>query len=61
MKNLIVAGLMITAMVIAQPVFGDGPAEANWGLMEQMRPDQLEAVLEKAPIAFVPLGTYEHL
>lgn len=60
MKNLIVAGLMITAMGIAQSAFGDEPREANWGLMEQMRPDQLEAVLEEAPIAFVPLGTYEH-
>ena len=30
------------------------------GRMEEMRPDQLEEVLEKAPIAFVPLGTFEH-
>jgi len=30
------------------------------GRMEEMRPDQLEEVLEEAPIAFVPLGTFEH-
>lgn len=60
MKNLIVAALVITATVIARPSFGGESNEANWGLMEQMRPDQLEAVLKKAPIAYVPLGTYEH-
>lgn len=31
-----------------------------FGLMEFMRPDDLELVLEKAPIAYVPLGTFEH-
>ncbi len=31
-----------------------------YGRMEEMLPDELEAVLEKAPIAYVPLGTYEH-
>ncbi len=30
------------------------------GRMEEMLPDQLEQVLAEAPIAFVPLGTYEH-
>jgi creatinine amidohydrolase len=28
--------------------------------MEEMSPDELEAVLAEAPVAFVPLGTYEH-
>lgn len=28
--------------------------------MELARPDDLEAVLDAAPIAYVPLGTYEH-
>ena len=28
--------------------------------MEEMSPDELEKVLEQAPIAFVPLGTFEH-
>jgi creatinine amidohydrolase len=28
--------------------------------MEEMTPDDLEAVLDAAPVAFVPLGTYEH-
>jgi penicillin amidase len=30
------------------------------GRMEEMRPDELEQVLAEAPIAFVPLGTFEH-
>jgi creatinine amidohydrolase len=30
------------------------------GRMEEMSPDELEKVLEHAPIAFVPLGTFEH-
>jgi creatinine amidohydrolase len=28
--------------------------------MEEMSPDELEAVLREAPVAFVPLGTFEH-
>ncbi len=31
-----------------------------YGRMEVMRPDDLEEVLAKAPVAFVPLGTFEH-
>jgi creatinine amidohydrolase len=30
------------------------------GRMEEMRPDELEKVLAEAPVAFVPLGTFEH-
>jgi creatinine amidohydrolase/Fe(II)-dependent formamide hydrolase-like protein len=30
------------------------------GRMEEMSPDELEEVLEKAPVAFVPVGTFEH-
>jgi creatinine amidohydrolase len=30
------------------------------GLFEQLRPDDLEAILDQAPVAYVPLGTYEH-
>ena len=30
------------------------------GRMEEMSRDELEKVLERAPIAFVPLGTFEH-
>ncbi len=30
------------------------------GRMELMSPDELEQVLAEAPVAFVPLGTYEH-
>ena len=41
------------------------PAEAAvttkpHGRMEEMSPDELERVLAESPIAFVPLGTYEH-
>jgi len=38
-------------------------AEAHppaWGRMEKMTPDDLEAVVAKTPVAFVPLGTFEH-
>jgi creatinine amidohydrolase len=30
------------------------------GLWEQLHPDDLEAILTEAPVAFVPLGTSEH-
>lgn len=30
------------------------------GCMEEMTPDELEKVLAEAPVAFVPLGTFEH-
>ena len=30
------------------------------GRMEEMRPDELEQVLAEAPVAFLPLGTFEH-
>jgi len=30
------------------------------GRMEEMRPDELERVLAEAPVAFVPVGTFEH-
>lgn len=32
----------------------------SYGLMEQLRPDDLEEILARAPVAFIPLGTYEH-
>src|SRR5438093_392223 len=31
-----------------------------FGPLEQLRPDDLEAILAQSPVAFVPLGTYEH-
>ena len=31
-----------------------------YGLMEEMSPDQLEEILAQAPVAYVPLGTFEH-
>ena len=60
MKSLTVAASMLSIVVITGLSFGEETGEVKWGLMEQMRPDQLEAVLEEAPIAYVPLGTYEH-
>jgi creatinine amidohydrolase len=30
------------------------------GRLEEMRPDELEQVLRQAPIAYMPLGTFEH-
>src|SRR5205807_3244291 len=32
----------------------------RFGYMEQLRPDDLEEIVAAAPVAFVPLGTYEH-
>ncbi len=37
-----------------------GKQTKPFGRMEEMSPDALEAVLAKAPVAFVPLGTFEH-
>lgn len=31
-----------------------------YGRMEEMNPDELEEILQKNPVAYVPLGTYEH-
>lgn len=31
-----------------------------YGQWELTRPDELEAILKSAPVAYVPLGTYEH-
>jgi hypothetical protein len=40
---------------------GPGPETSKpYGRMELMTPDELEQVLAQAPVAFVPLGTYEH-
>jgi creatinine amidohydrolase len=35
-------------------------AEPPHGRMEEMHPDDLERVLAEAPVALVPLGTFEH-
>lgn len=36
------------------------PQTPGWGRMEEMTPDDLEAVVARTPVAFVPLGTFEH-
>jgi creatinine amidohydrolase len=43
----------------ARPVGGVSKIKPH-GRMEEMSPDELEQVLAEAPIAFVPLGTFEH-
>ena len=43
----------------ARPV-GAAHGTKPHGRMEEMSPDELETVLAEAPLAFVPLGTYEH-
>ena len=43
----------------ARPV-GAARGTKPHGRMEEMSPDELETVLAEAPVAFVPLGTYEH-
>ena len=45
--------------ISARPNAGRISAKPH-GRMEVMHPDDLEDVLEKAPVAFVPLGTFEH-
>jgi len=59
--NKCLLAVLSTALLIS---FSTAPAEElrqpAWGRMDQMRPDELEAVLEATPVAFVPLGTYEH-
>ncbi|HOC00361.1 MAG TPA: creatininase family protein [Verrucomicrobiota bacterium] len=43
----------------ARPAKFSGIAKPH-GRMEEMSPDELERVLDTAPIAFVPVGTFEH-
>ncbi len=46
----------------ASPAEGaeEAGGQARWGLIEQLPPDDLEAIVETAPVAYVPIGTYEH-
>jgi creatinine amidohydrolase/Fe(II)-dependent formamide hydrolase-like protein len=37
-----------------------GTGNKPHGRMEEMLPDELQAVIEQAPVAFVPVGTFEH-
>ncbi len=52
------------AQQTAEPARGPAPTATRTarphGLMEEMLPDELEAVLLAAPVAFVPIGTFEH-
>jgi len=44
----------------AQPQLPSGKRAKPNGRMEEMTPDELETVLAEAPVAFVPVGTFEH-
>lgn len=59
-KTLTLALVTLTLLGVDRAATADEPPRPTWGLMEQMHPDDLEAVLKTSPAAFVPLGTYEH-
>ncbi|WP_282030172.1 creatininase family protein [Winogradskyella eximia] len=40
--------------------FNDTSNTPFWGLYEQMRPQQIEAILDKTPIAYLPWGAIEY-
>jgi creatinine amidohydrolase len=48
-----------TRRASTRPLEG-GKTTKPHGRMDQMHPDELEKVLAEAPVAFVPLGTFEH-
>ena len=60
MNRRILGVFCVAVLAAAWPATAQGPSRPPWGRMEQMTPDDLEAVLDAAPVAFVPLGTYEH-
>jgi creatinine amidohydrolase len=72
MRNSIVARLWILVVAMgtvaavcsvpANAAEPEGHAKGTkpHGRMEEMRPDDLEKVLAENPVAFVPLGTFEH-
>jgi len=49
-----------TPAIAAAHSVGTSMGKPPHGRMEEMSPDELEAVLREAPVAFVPLGTFEH-
>ena len=54
-------GITLTAILfVALPASAEEAKSPAWGRMEEMTPDDLEAVVAKTPVAFVPLGTFEH-
>ncbi len=60
MRTIFLAILCLVLLPGFQTVMAAERQQPPWGLMEKMRPDDLEEVIEKAPVAFVPLGTFEH-
>ena len=60
MNKCIRAVVLIGLLSIVSTAPAEEPRRPAWGRMDQMRPDELEGVLEATPVAFVPLGTYEH-
>ena len=60
MRTTILAALCITLLPVHQIGTAAEAQPLPWGRMEEMPPDDLENVLQEAPVAFVPLGTFEH-
>ena len=60
MKTCILGVFCVAVFSAAWPIAAEEPSQPPSGRMEQMTPDDLEAMLDSAPVAFVPLGTYEH-
>jgi hypothetical protein len=60
MKKPIFGLAALTLLGVGRAARADEPSRPTWGLLEQMHPDDLEAILKTTPVAFVPLGTYEH-
>ncbi len=60
MKTRILGIALLAFLCAWGPAFADEAQSPKWGRMEEMVPDELEAVVAKTPVAFVPLGTFEH-
>ena len=60
MKKCVFAMLSATLLGPVWAIGAEATSQPPSGRMEEMTPDELEAVLDAAPVAFVPLGTYEH-
>ncbi len=60
MKTQILGISLIAVLCAWEPARAEEAEAPDWGRMEEMTPDDLEAVVAKTPVAFVPLGTFEH-
>lgn len=60
MKRTLAGTLLLAMLSSLRPIGAEEPKTRPWGRMEEMTPDDLEAVIARTPVAFVPLGTFEH-